>query len=876
MKTNVQRSISCRMLALAGAAACVCFLLTGCGNAVSSVKETFKLPAVNSTYDTEIKQGGDAVQVAQSGALSLTINGQTTEICVKNETTGAVWRSNPANADQDTTANGVNKEWLHSQVALDYVRTSDNLLVPVNSYSGCLSYGRYSYYAVPNGIGVRYALGEPKITYLMPTVIGADRFKNFLSKLDDTDQQTLQYNYTYLSLSEITDAGSRTAMLQKYPILKSRNIYVLGGSSIGEVQVGDILAEMLDGLFRKAGYTEEDLQKDNTDNKVKVEKVNDYTVYLSVEYTLKDGNLQVRVPKDSIHYDESIMSISTISLMPMFGAGSTQESGDLLVPDGSGALIHFNNGKTNVPAYSRTLYSEDKTVGSKTQTASSEATLLHLPVYGVRTPDKAFVAMIEKGDSVATIHADTSGKSNDFNYIYPSFLLKQFDTVSDSILNIAGNRVYQKVPFNSDLEVRYLFLSGGDTSYGAMAGAYRDALLKDGQLVKQAVGKDFPLYVDAIGAVDFTDTFAGIPFASQKALTTYSQAQKIMEDLLRGGVKQLDFGMVGGGNGGISNTLGNTLRALPQLGGKSGLKKLISWTKQQNIAFYPEINYQYVSGTSLFDGFSQNRDTAKNLVQNLAKTYDYNLATLQRLPDSSRWILSPGRYGTVTDGFLHSVQKWKLDSWNVSTFGTDLNSDFSQKALIDRQKAETIVSEQLKKMKAAGSLSISGANAYTLPYASIIKSMPMSSGKSYLLDEDIPFYPMVLHGEIPYTSEALNFGENGTNDFLRAVEYGAIPYYQVMSAENFVLKDTNSNFYAANYTMWKTQILANYAGARAMLGDLQGCTITGHRSLQTGVTATTYSNGQSIIVNYTDKAVTIGGITVAAQSFGKTGGKLNG
>ena len=53
-------------------------------------------------------------------------------------------------------------------------------------------------------------------------------------------------------------------------------------------------------------------------------------------------------------------SIMSISLLPFFGAGSVKDTGYLMVPDGSGALIYFNNGKHIYEKYSEKVYDRDE------------------------------------------------------------------------------------------------------------------------------------------------------------------------------------------------------------------------------------------------------------------------------------------------------------------------------------------------------------------------------------------------------------------------------------------------------------------------------------------------------------------------------------
>ena len=64
-----------------------------------------------------------------------------------------------------------------------------------------------------------------------------------------------------------------------------------------------------------------------------------------VLYTLDSFGLTASVLTSEIKESEK-NKITEISLLPYFGAASVNDSGYFLVPDGSGALIGFNNGKT--------------------------------------------------------------------------------------------------------------------------------------------------------------------------------------------------------------------------------------------------------------------------------------------------------------------------------------------------------------------------------------------------------------------------------------------------------------------------------------------------------------------------------------------------
>ena len=375
------KRISVRIISFAAAVMSISCLISSCSDSTEdksaeSSSNTWNVE-IDEQYDSEIKLNTDYSQVASDNGLGLYVNGKA-EVMVKNMSTGDEWYSNPPEWETDTVAGGTNMDVLGSQVLLDYVRQKDGIDVSLNSYKDSISHSRYYFYKIDDGIGVKYILGDPIEVYLTPEIISVERFEYFLSRLDEEDQSTLTYNYRLISLNNITDEASKEVLLEKYPIIKKRDVYVLGGNSIGQAKIGALLKKKIDAAFRAAGYTEKDLEQDNKENGVEYEEQIDYSVTLSVEYKLIDGSLQVSVPNKSISYDTTVMSVSNISVLPMFGACSNKEDGAIFVPDGCGSLIYFNNGKINVPSYSRNLYEADSVVESDTYSVNE--TLLNMQI----------------------------------------------------------------------------------------------------------------------------------------------------------------------------------------------------------------------------------------------------------------------------------------------------------------------------------------------------------------------------------------------------------------------------------------------------------------------------------------------------------------
>ncbi len=79
---------------------------------------------------------------------------------------------------------------------------------------------------------------------------------------------------------------------------------------------------------------------------------------IQMEVRLIDDYIEVVIPTEQL-VEASPHHFYAITVLPFFGAGSSEEVGYMLVPDGSGALIHFNNGKQHYDDYRQTIYGSD-------------------------------------------------------------------------------------------------------------------------------------------------------------------------------------------------------------------------------------------------------------------------------------------------------------------------------------------------------------------------------------------------------------------------------------------------------------------------------------------------------------------------------------
>ncbi|MHB1483744.1 MAG: DUF5696 domain-containing protein [Saccharofermentanales bacterium] len=854
-------------------------LFSGCSSDKTSEPESIKADSIDYTvkdlvFDAEVRSAAGFYTVAGDDSSELLINGQTTEIAVRDKVTGTMWYSNPQDRKNDKIATGANNV-VNSSMIFYYDQKSKNSRgatfaqsSTLNSYYDSVIQNQFDFYRIKNGVRVNYQVGTKDNTYICPQILSIERYKEITKKMSTEDLILFNENYVYFSLSKYKDdPTSYFTLEQKIPISKQRDVYAFAPLTYvdaGAPPESSYLKKQIQEIMQRIGYTQNDLNKDNEENLIVVPKSTSVYFTLSVEYTLDNSDLVVNVHKDSIRYDDTIFKLTGLSLLPFFGAAGTGDSGYLFVPDGSGALINLNNGKLNVPSYKKLIYGKDVSLNPKNLDDSQ----IYLPVYGIKQNDQAFLAIIEKGDASCVINADISGRENSYNYIKPSFNLLNSGQSTSPLLAAGGLTYYQEKPLQSDLQIRYMLLTGTKANYTDMARGYQKYLLDNSLLHKQSFDDKIPLYIDAIGAITYNATFLGIPYISELALTSYSQAKDILAELESKGVGEISLQYTAWCNKGIDSTVSDKADLVGNLGKSKDFAVLAEYTESKNIDFFPDVNFAYTKESGLYRFIYEKTQAARFLDDQAAFARIYSKSMPRQSSGSSNVIISPHYYGEMLDKFTESYNRFGISGLGMNSLGTDLNADYRKGSTIDRQMAEEIIRKQLSDLRGSDyKLSVSGANAYTLEGASFVNNIPVSSNENYLFDYSIPFYQIVLHGIIPYSGEPVNLSSDYDTNVLKLIETGTIPAFQWMYADNSVLKYTDANYYGTNYALWIDQAVDLYNEVNTALADCQTSSITRHNVLAKGLYMTEYSNGFRVYVNYNDNPADYMDIHIDARAY---------
>ncbi len=313
-------------------------------------------------------------------------------------------------------------------------------------------------------------------------------------------------------------------------------------------------------------YSFNDMYNDEAECKYVYETVEKPVFRLSLEYSFNtDGSLSVRLPANSIVFDETKYTFKTVTPLPYFGSGNVTESGYVFVPDGSGSVIEYEDFKSlslNLEVYGSD-YCYSKITGKHSEQVS-------MPVYGMVSTVSAsstmqaltgcgesikngFFAILEEGASLAKLMVSIKG--SDHNYVathaqftpYPS---DEYDLSNTISVGASGSyTMVSESKYTGSYVTRYVMLSEYDASacppdYNGMA-AYYKQYLKDKGVIDELteVYDKLPLYIEALGSMEKVENILSFPVNVKVPLTTFdnvAEMYKLLADAKNEFIKEAE------------------------------------------------------------------------------------------------------------------------------------------------------------------------------------------------------------------------------------------------------------------------------------------------------------------------------------------------
>lgn len=796
--------------------------------------------------------------VIENDYLLLKFFPSTAQISLTDKRSGKEWHSNPPGAMDDEIAIGSMMERLNSQVIINYGQIT-GVSTELNNFSLSILNSNYDWEVLEDGVKVRFTIGRVEREYIIPSALPESRFKEYTALMDAEQTRALNNYYRRIDINNLRATDDRAELLEKYPELLDERVFELREG----LQIN--ILNRLEGYFEQAGYTEEDFLADKA---AAGDSAEDTPVFnISVLYQLDGPEFIASVPLDEIAYRPDYPMLN-FSVLPFFGAGGPLDEGFMLVPDGSGAIINFNNGKHNQTIYNNSVYGHDYALKRAAIITDNSA---YFPVFGVSRNQSSFICVMEEGSESAFVIADVNGRISTYNHVSPYFTIINWDDVDISKANVYA-RAFERGELNGFVRQRYIFLDESD--YVSMAEAYRDYLTLRFPQLSRTNENGLPLMLGIVGAIDRRQNILGVSVTRAYPLTTYEGAADIIGDFADSGINNIRVNLSGWFNGGVAYDAPTNIKLINSMGGKKGFANLLETASYHNASLFFDTDFTYIYNLRMFNSFIVNRDAAKRLSREEVRLYPYSSVWFGERTGSygrrySYYLAAPEFTMRTIDRFYPQLTGLGGSNIAFNDIGRSLNSNFDVKRPASRQDVAALHTEKMAELNESGAnLMVRGGNVYTVPYVDFITDMELESKNFHIIDESIPFYQIVLHGLVPYSGTPLNLSPDYYHAILKAVETGAGLSFLFMNASGEEIQDTNyTRFFASDLARWGDRPFEVYHRINDQLSHTVNLFITGHEKLDHKVYRTEYEDGTQVIVNYGSEAFLYGDYTVAAMDF---------
>lgn len=591
---------------------------------------------------------------------------------------------------------------------------------------------------------------------------------------------------------------------------------------------------------------------------------------IPVQYVLEEDCLAASIISEGIEEEvwedpdtdpEKKQSVMNVALLPFMGAAGSDDEGYLIIPDGSGALIHFNNGRTGAAIYQQDVYGRDDALTIRK--AATTTYDVNMPLFGIVRNGRALMAVVENGDYQAQLNAMVNGQLTGYSNAY--FAAQYIHMEANTIMPGSEHSTDVMLPTNTfrdmgNFTVCYYPLAAENATYADVAAAYRAQLG-----LKESIADAATQQLEMVASIPSIDTFLGVPYESVRVLTSYEQAAQTLRDFAAEGLNDLTLRYTGWSKQSVRGKMVTGLDLDNRLGGKKafdGLRQAVKETGAEMVLAVDLIDI-YEDGNGYWSLFA-----ATNSVNSTAKQVpEFLQSTGYQDPEGKPWyLLSPDKVPEAARKLAENLSG-QVDGVSLSMLGNTVYSSFG-KAGISRTSAGMYWQQALETLSGKlQTLSAKTASAYAFPYIEQVDATPCASSRFEVTDMEIPFYQMVTHGAMVLYTEPANEDGNVRKALLRAIEYGMYPSWRVIAGDTALLSGTDyASWHAASLDAWREEI-KNTAAWMAPLGVYAGMQMTGHEQVTATLSVTTYANGDMVLVNYGSEDAEHLGVTVPALGY---------
>ncbi len=802
--------------------------------------------------------------VAANDNFELYLDETTSYFEVLDKRNGQLWQSNPKIEDpwaEDPNKNLTDPARNNQRATLQIqYATKDGTRIDLNNYAYSIYHPEtivapegertFGIKYLDQGFQVLYIIKDTEIDHLyFPKYIDKDEFDEFPSL--DKAYLTGHYNFE-----------------------RDLNAYYLPDNKYGDEMTRVLKQRLFDIFYHKDSTPKEEYGYDR-DKVIEQNALYGYfdafapmEFKIAVQVNLTDDGFEASIVRNSLD-EGNVYKLSSIGLYPLLGTAiSTKDGapteGYLVIPDGSGAILDFNNGKENHSPYRKRLYGSDLALLSFKEPEKQES--IRIPLYGMIKENGGFAAIITKGDAQTSLNADTSGRVDSYNKIYPTFHIRENEliTLGTGYTTYSLNLWTQNI-VNSDLTISYRLLEGTENNYIGVANAYRNYLIEEFDF--QSVIEDVPnLMVEFIGAFDEKSFFLGIPYSKRGTMTTFNQALSIVNELNDLDLK-LNVMYRGAMDGGMKNKIQTKAKIEKLLGGNKGYIKLEKELAKLSVNMYLQTNIARAdSFKRIFDNYTYG---ANRLNGSQAKYFSYHSPSGLPYSETSYehsedpFVINPVYYQSIYDKFSKGLKTNNIADLDIGNILTGQYKKGNQHYKQDTLNLQVALLNSIKE-----SMLFYNPLGFAYPYASYAVDIPTNTTQYPIFDDHIPLLQLVLSGYVPYSSRSMNLNNTRSEkyNFLKIIETGSNVKYTLSHDDPRKLINTEYNEFLATYYKHWIDTIKNQMDTLDGLKLYEG-RLVNHQRMARDVYKVNYSNGLEVYVNYRLNNVVVDGVSIKSLDY---------
>lgn len=578
-----------------------------------------------------------------------------------------------------------------------------------------------------------------------------------------------------------------------------------------------------------------------------------------VVYTLNNEDIiEGTSPQFNGQTENVPFELYSATIYPFFGAlTAKQQDGYTIIPDGSGALIRYDNEYKNINIpYDKPFFHGDNGIPNATNHDNYNTDYnshLNFNLYGMvhGINQSGFLNVIEDGGEYGKLVSYPAGVTTNFYFTTTEYI---YNNVYQSKLSNTTN-ITSKLPVRNNINIREKMIFVDDNAdYVGIANLYKD-YLKDRNWINDFTIENIPLNIDVTSQVLKQGLFTN----KMETMTSTNDIVLMEQYFASSGIDNLYFNI--------------SADKIDLSGNESDLDKLNTNIEEkytfEKLNEYLSENNDVAFLTTPYDNIYS--DGGSNIDKYVIRAADKYYSQIERKLGNKVYTSSD----LTKDGLAYNQNNIvkKLDDYEFTAYKNDSLATPSTNFAKDETQSKRdyvveLVELQTEFKEKDYIVGNTIARDYQLKNTDISFNSPVETTIYQFITDTIPFYSIVLSGNISMYSQGINEYPDLDKMILKCIEYNVYPSFNLIYRDFELLQNSYSggaSRFTVEFQKWNARIVDIYNQINDKLDLVKNQEITNHEVLAPMVSATTYANDITIVVNYSNKDFRYNNVTIPAN-----------